>query len=195
MQREEIVRAHVCRLVLASCTAAPRVDHQAASPSDGTPPPSSGARILVRSCESSVFGDLGARWREDATVVGPVAFVGAPGYADDPKRLSVARDPRMGTAHKVLAVVTGEAPVVVTVESRDAALFYDPAQWGESNRVAFRRGDEVTRFEPCTDDSQRTTQFNGGFLVRGPTCVPVRVAVEGRPDAVATLSFGAGTCG
>jgi hypothetical protein len=181
-------------LVLAGCTAVPRAD-EPTSPSAADSAAGTTARIFVRPCESSVFGDLGARWREDATVVGPIAFVGAPGYADDPKGSFVARDPRMATAHKVLAVVSGDAPVLVSVDARDAALFYDPAQWGVSNHVPFRRGDEVTRFEPCTDDGQRTTQFNGGFLVRGPTCVPVRVEVEGRPDAVALLSFGAGTCG
>jgi hypothetical protein len=128
-------------------------------------------------------------------LAGPVAFVGARGYEDDPKRSFVARGPRMATAQKVLAVVVGDRPVTVSVQTRDAALFYDPSKWGQSNHVAFRRGDEVTRFEPCIGDDQRSTQFNGGFLVRRPTCVAVKVQIEGGRARVVSLSFGAGTCG
>jgi hypothetical protein len=113
--------------------------------------------MFVRTCESSVTGDLGAGWCHDAVLAGPVAFVGAKGYADDPERWFVTGSPRMARAQKVLAVVDGDRPV----RARDAALFYDPSEWGQSNRVPFRRGDGVTRFEPCTE-GQKTTQFNGG---------------------------------
>jgi hypothetical protein len=161
-----------------------------------SPDPSSNRDIgvFVRTCESSVSGDLGAAWRADAVLAGPVAFLGARGYKDDPERLFLARNPGMARAQKVLVVVAGDRPVAVSVQTRDAALFYDPSKWGQSNRVPFRHGDEVTRFEPCTEDSQRGTQFNGGFLVRRATCVQVRVQIEGEEPTVASLSFGAGAC-
>jgi hypothetical protein len=180
-------------LLTANCTSG--TSEEAPSAGEGDPPASPDADVFVRSCESSVFGDLGAGWRKDAVLAGPVAFVGARGYEDDPKRSFVARGPRMATAQKVLAVVVGDRPVIVSVQTRDAALFYDPSKWGQSNHVAFRRGDEVTRFEPCIGDAQRSTQFNGGFLVRRPTCVAVRVQIEGGRARVVLLSFGAGTCG
>jgi hypothetical protein len=186
--------ATVCAVLLtANCTSG--APEEAPSAEEGHPPASPNAGVFIRSCESSVFGDLGPGWRKDAVLAGPVAFVGARGYEDDAERSFVARGPRMATAQKVLAVVVGDRPVIVSVQTRDAALFYDPNKWGQSNHVAFRRGDEVTRFEPCIGDAQRSTQFNGGFLVRRPTCVAVRVQIEGGRARVVSLSFGAGTCG
>jgi hypothetical protein len=189
--------ATMCAIVLtANCAssndASSREEGRSIASQGSSPIPD--ARVFVRSCESSVSGDLGAGWRRDAVLTGPVAFVGARGYEDDPKRLFLVRNPGMARAQKVLAVVDGDSPVVVTLRTRAAALFYDPSKWGQSNRVPFRRGDEVTRFEPCTEDSQRGTQFNGGFLVRRPTCVQVRVQMEGGEPTVASLSFGAGAC-
>jgi hypothetical protein len=189
--------ATLCAVLLtANCTssedASPREEGPSIASPDSSPSPDAG--VFVRSCESSVSGDLGAGWRRDAVLAGPVAFVGARGYADDPKRLFLARDPEMARAQKVLAVVDGDTPVVISLRTRDAALFYDPTEWGQSNRVPFGRGDEVTKFEPCIEDDQKSTQFNGGFLVRRPTCVEVRVRIEGEQPTVASLSFGAGAC-
>jgi hypothetical protein len=186
----------ICAILLtANCTSSDDGSREEgrfiASPESSLSPD---AGTFVRSCESSVFGDLGTGWRKDAVLAGPVAFVGAGGYADDPKELFFARDPGIARAQKVLAVVDGDSPVVISVRTRDAALFYDPSKWGQSNRVPFRRGDEVTRFEPCTEDGQKSTQFNGGFLVRRPTCVQVRVKMEGGKTTGASLSFGAGVC-
>lgn len=184
-------------LFIVNCTpsedASPREESRSNIPSP-TSSPASDADVFVRSCESSVSGDLGAGWQRGAVLAGPVAFVGAHGYEDDPKRLFLATAPGMARAQKVLAVVEGDSPVVISLRTRDAALFYDPSKWGQSNRVPFQRGDEVTRFEPCTEDTQRSTQFNGGFLVRRPTCVRVRVQNEGGETTVASLSFGAGAC-
>jgi hypothetical protein len=187
------VLATICAVFLmANCTSG--TSDGATSPGGGFSSASSDAGVFVRSCESSVFGDLGAGWRKDAVIAGPLAFVGARGYEDDPKRLFFARKPGMATAQKVLAVVVGDRPVLVSVQRPNAALFYDPSKWGQSNHVALRRGDEATRFEPCTADSQRSTQFNGGFLVRRPTCVPVKVQIEGGQATIVSLSFGAGAC-
>jgi hypothetical protein len=183
-------------LLTAGCTssdgARPREDGRSIASSGS--PTSAEPGVFVRTCESSVSGDLGAEWRRDAVIAGPVAFVGARGYGDDPKSWFVAHKEGMATAQKVLAVVMGDRPVLVSVSRPNAALFYDPSKWGQSNRVPFRRGDEETRFEPCTENSQKGTQFNGGFLVRRPTCVQVRVQVEGEEPTIASLSFGAGAC-
>ena len=72
-------------------------------------------------------------------LAGPVAFVGARGYEDDPKRLFRARDLGMARAQKVLAVVDGDRPVLVSVETRSAALFYDPRKWGSPTALRSAR--------------------------------------------------------
>lgn len=155
--------------------------------------PATGPQAFVRTCESSVYGDLGPRWRRDEVAAGPVVFVAASSYADDAARWFSAPGDR-ATAHKVLIVVIGDRPVEVSVRHPDAALAYDPRRWGGRNRMRFEAGDPSVRFEPCGGD-QRSTQFNGAFLVRGPSCVPVEVEVEGGTPALTTLSFGAGDCG
>jgi hypothetical protein len=148
--------------------------------------------LFVRTCESSVSGALGVGWRRGEAAAGPVVFVAASGYANDPpRRFSVPGD--RASLHKVLIVVMGDAAVEVSVDHPDAALAYDPAKWGLRNRMRLEAGDARVRFDPCPD--RRTTQFNGGFLVRGPVCVPVQVWVEGELPASSTLSFGAGACG
>jgi hypothetical protein len=181
--------AFLAVLCVVSCT----------GPSSGGPSPSAPGstdavpkEAFVRTCESSVYGDLGPRWRGGEIAAGPVVFVAANSYADDPARLFSARGDR-ATTHKVLVVVIGHDPVEVSVASPDAALAYDPAKWGGRNRMRFEAGDDHVRFEPCPD--QRSTQFNGGFVVRGPTCVPVVAEVDGGTSAPAMLSFGAGDCG
>jgi hypothetical protein len=122
---------------------------------------------------------------------GPVVFVGARGYADDRPTLFSAPGDR-ATVHKVLLVMTGVRAVEVAVRHPDAALFYDERRWRDRNVVPSRLGDTRTRFEPC--GGGHGTQFNGGFLLRGPACVSVEVRVDGEAPRFATLSFGAGDC-
>jgi hypothetical protein len=155
------------------------------------PSPDRTARTLfVRTCESSVFGDLGADWRRGQIAAGPLVFVGAAGYADDPGDRFAAPG-RLATSQKVLIVVRGARPVEVSVRHPGAALAYDPARWGDRNVVPFGGGDPRVRFEPCGGD-RRWTQFNGAFLLRGPGCVPVEVRPADRGPTVVTISFGAG---
>jgi hypothetical protein len=178
-------------LVLSSCTAAwsPPVD-RTHEPSDG-PATTTTPRVFVRTCESRVSGDLGGDWRKGEVKAGPVVFVGSQSYRDDPGNLFAA--PRTNaTVQKVLLVIAGDRPVEIGVRHPDAALFYDQRKWRDRNVVPFRLGDARTRFEPC--GGGLPTQFNGGFLLRGPACVPVEVRVEGVAPLFATLSFGAGDC-
>jgi hypothetical protein len=186
------VRRIVCLVAVAlvSCTGA---DGAGAGASSAPPSAAATGRdVFVRACESSVSGDLGRRWRAGELAAGPVVFVAARGYADDPARwFGTPRRPRV---HKVLLAIRGRAPVEVAVKGDHAALAYDESKWGAlSNVMPFRLGDPVVRFEPCGGD-QRWTQFNGGFLLRGPACVPVAVRVEGEPADSTTISFGAGRC-
>jgi hypothetical protein len=180
--------AMLVTLALLACTQAP--SGSAASPRSS---PESDVAVFVRTCESSVYGDLGSGWRAGEASAGPVWFVGARGYADDPPR-EFSAPGNMATSQKVLVVVDGDRPVTLSVRHPDAALAYDPERWGDRNVVPFAVGDLRARFEPCGGD-QPTTQFNGAFLLRGPACVPVEVRVEGEAPLFTTLSFGAGACG
>jgi hypothetical protein len=174
--------------LLPSCTAPP-IGEQGA-PRD--PAPKAERSTFTRTCESSVFGDLGHGWRRGQPAAGPAIFVAAAGYADDPRRWFEGRG-ELATQQKVLLVVVGRRPVTVSVRGDDALLAYDPARWGDRRLVPFRRGDRSVRFEPCPEVS--STQFNGGFLVRRPACVEVAVRPDGEDAHSTTLSFGAGSCG
>jgi hypothetical protein len=159
----------------------------AGSPATGGQP-----EPFVRTCDSGVSGDLGPDWRRGEIAAGPIVFVGAAGYADDPEgRFGAPAD--LATSQKVLVVVEGSRPVTLAIRHPDAALAYDPDRWGERNVVPFRSGEPRVRFEPCGGD-QTTTQFNGAFLLRGEACVPVEVRPDGDGPIFATISFGAGDC-
>lgn len=180
---------YLVAVALVSCTGADAEETGASS----APPSATAAdrAMFVRRCDSRVSGALGAGWRKGEVKAGPVVFVGARGYADDRPSLYAAPRDR-ATVHKVLLVVTGARAVEITVRHPDAALFYDERRWRDRNVVPFRLGDPRTRFEPC--GGGLATQFNGGFLLRGPACVPVEVRVAGEVPVFATLSFGAGDC-
>jgi hypothetical protein len=140
-----------------------------------------------------VDGDLGRGWRRGEISAGPVTFVGARGYADDTEELFSA-PAQLATSQKVLVVVDGDRPVLLSVRHPDAALAYDPARWRLRNTVPFRLGYAFTRFEPCTSGGRRATQFNGAFLLRGSACVPLEVRPEAAEPIFVVLSFGAGHC-
>jgi hypothetical protein len=180
-------------LVLLACTRGTADSERRMSEPPTTASSSIGASaarsMYVRSCESSVYGDLGPDWRRGQIAAGPVVLVGAAGYADDPGNLFSAPG-ELATSQKVLVVVRGSRPVEISIRHHDAALAYDPSRWGDRNVVPFDRGDPLVRFEPCGD--QRWTQFNGAFLLRAPGCVPVDVHPQDRTAVFVTISFGAG---
>jgi hypothetical protein len=186
----------------AGATAAPAAPTTAAT----TPPPagqpaSRSARPFVRTCESSVYGDLGDGWRKQSVVVGPLAFVALRYAATQP-----SADFRRRGGHyqglKVLAVVEAGATVTLTVpaaERRHLALLYDPAAWKEDNRYRLGDGDTAVTFQSCppeqTPPGADGTQFNGGFLVAGARCATLEVATPAwRTPRRVTVSFGAGRC-
>jgi hypothetical protein len=154
----------------------------ASTPTSGT----GGDEPFVRPCGSSVFGELRG-WKGASILAGPLAFVGAKAYRDYPARSFEERGGRW-SEQKVLVLVMGATPVTVEVapEARAfAGLIYDPANF---NTHKPRFALSAVRFEPCPE--QRSTQFNGAFLVNGAHCVPVTVSVEGREPQQRVLTFG-----
>jgi hypothetical protein len=189
-------------LALAACTAgepAGRAGPTAAPTTAATTRPPAGA--FVRTCESSVNGDLGGGWRAQSVVVGPLAFVALRHAATQP-----AADFRRRGGHyqglKALAVVAAGTTVTLTVpaaERRHLALLYDPAAWKESNQYRLGDGDTAVTFQSCppeqTPPGADGTQFNGGFLAAGARCATLEVSTPAwRTPRRVTVSFGAGRC-
>lgn len=176
--------------VIAGCVA-PKGD-------SSTDPDVSGPRdAFVRSCETRVYGTLGRDWRSRSVIVGPIAFVGAPGYADYRPRDLVS-----GRRHhtvKVLVVVASGQTVTVEVAPEAAArasLAYDPDDF-DPERVD--GGHSAVTFSACPEATSLTgrsgTQFNGGIVVSEPGCVPLLVRLNGAGSPRrSVVSVGGGRC-
>jgi hypothetical protein len=150
---------------------------------------------FVRTCDTAVFGDLGPGWIQTSVVVGPIVFVSLRGYASLPRSEFHTPDGK-GRAVKVLVVVHGRRPVTLRVAApfrARASLLYDPERFLDRNVAPIGLGDPAVRFEPCGGGRQQT-QFNGGFLVEGPACVPIEVRTADGTVRRTTLPFGAGDC-
>jgi hypothetical protein len=196
-------------LALAACTAEGPAGWAAGTTAAPAPPatvattrpPAGPAGAFVRTCESSVYGDLGGGWRAQSVVVGPLAFV-ALRYAATQPAADFRRRGGRYQGLKALAVVAAGATVTLTVpaaERRHLALLYDPAAWKEDNRYRLDEGDTAVTFQSCppeqTPPGADGTQFNGGFLVAGPRCATLEVATPAwRTPRRVTVSFGAGRC-
>jgi hypothetical protein len=172
-----------------------------AAPTTAAPAPPGPPGAFVRTCEDSVYGDLGDGWRKRSVVVGPLAFVALRYAATQP---AVDFRPRGGRYQglKVLVVVEVGATVTLVVppaERRHLALLYDPAAWREDNHYRIADGDPAVTFRSCppgqTPLGASGTQFNGGFLVDGPRCATLEVATPAwKAPRRVTVSFGAGRC-
>jgi hypothetical protein len=170
-----------------------------AGPSGGAAASSPAAQgtAFVRTCESSVYGNLGHEWNDGEVTLGPVTFVGLHGLASAPIRQlkpEDGRDPRL----KVLAVVRPGPPVTVRVSPAEhAALIYNP---GAFNARDVSEGDSAVTFEPCkpgqspfgAQAADRPTQFNGGLIVDGPMCVHIDLSVSGAAKSSQAVPLGRG---
>jgi hypothetical protein len=161
----------------------------AESPSPKTPP-----GVFVRACDDSVFGELGQGWKKASVIMGPIAFVGLHSYRDGPDRYFLSKHGRY-PALKVLAVVTGDEVISVSIAHRDTdrvRMMYDPSAWGDRNLYPLEAGDTTTVFGPCLP--HRSIQFNGGFLVTGRICATLEVSPAGGQPLRRLVSFGALSC-
>jgi hypothetical protein len=159
---------------------------------------------FVRSCATSVFGDLGRGWRSDdaAAVVGPLALLYPGAYADEPKAW-FARHDGAYRSQKVLAVIKQGSVVTVAIapSARGAAsLLYDPGAFWQPRGYEVSDGERAVTFEACSEGeaslgpAHSATQFNGGFIVAGSGCVALTAWVGDSAPRRIVLSFGAGEC-
>jgi hypothetical protein len=156
----------------------------------GSPSQSPIRHVFERTCGSDVYGDLGPNWRAEATVVGPLALLGLPGYADATAGTFGARGDRY-RALKVLAVVAPGNDVTVTVPGSlrtKLGLLYDPAAFRSVGRYRVSDGEPAVVFRPC--DLQRGTQFNGGLIAAGPGCYSLKIDVGDDSSRVLRFPLG-----
>jgi hypothetical protein len=196
--------AIVVAAMLGACTASSTLDgerplpsgtnHASSAPSPGPVAP------FVRTCRSSVYGELGAGWRREALFIGPVAFVGLDWVGNASDQRFQPENGRL-IPLKVLAIVRAGPPVTVSVAPQDrVALLYDFEKYGRAREVS--DGDISVTFAPCRRGQTpfsdfgatgETTQFNGGFMIGAPGCVEISVTSRLRAIAEAMVSFGEGT--
>ena len=183
--------------LLSACTSTvPTVERSTpvATPQSQTASPAPEAGVFVRACDDSVFGELGPGWRKDSLGIGPISFVGLRGYRHRPDRFFQPRNGRY-RALKVLAVVTGDRVITVSIADRNTdqvRMMYDSSAWGDRTLYPLEAGDTTTVFGSCLP--HRSTQFNGAFLVTGRTCATLEVSMGGGEPSCRLVSFGAPSC-
>jgi hypothetical protein len=156
-----------------------------------------------RTCETSVYGTLDARWRRHSIIAGPLVFYYADQFAQQaPSPVRNGYYP----GEKLLILVRRDTVATVVVPEparRHASLLYNPAAWNDRNAYKIGDGETAVRFKACKKGETAPkggpltamTQFNGAFVVAGIRCVPLEVLVRGRSGAIpVNLSFGAGRC-
>ena len=145
----------------------------------------------LRDCESSVYGDLGPDWRQNAVQAGPVWFVGLRGYGPE----DFAENPaRRGwyPPLKVLLVVENGVTVTLSVP-RDAwgtyGLVYDQALFNR-RWMPIRHARYAMTFEGCPRGELPHTQFNGALVSAGPRCAPLDISIAGGETRRYQIPFG-----
>jgi hypothetical protein len=190
-------------VLLSACTGAsrgvsPSPSSASSVVSTSTPSPTG---LFVRTCEASVYGDLGRGWRKNAFVAGAIAFVGLPGAATAPRSDFAPLEDGFRSV-KALAVVNEGADVTISVSSEDqthVSLLYDPASFKDLNSYQIADGETVVTFQSCSSGEspfgvRGPTQFNGGFIVDGPQCATLEVRAATGPAKRVDVAFGRGTC-
>ena len=176
------VRALAAVVLVAGCTTPP----PAPAPDPPTSAPAASAPAApawpVRDCGSSTTIVSGSD-PQGPVSVGPVSFAPLDYRFGEPDPFSRDPDPDGWRSYKVVLLVHNGVRATLTIPGshRDlAALTYGH---GRHHTVSF---------ETC-DPAAGVTQYNGGFVLRRPACVPVDVTWDGTTRRV-DLDFAAGGC-
>jgi hypothetical protein len=178
-----VIAAFVCGSVAAGC-AAKAVHSTASIP----------ARSVVVGCADSVYGQLAPDWRSPkrgTVVAGPIAWPYL--RANRSAASTFAPDRGLAPGEKALAVVDVGSSIIVSIPRRERArlsLDYtnlSPRSVRGDQRALFRVSDGASSvtFRPCTraeSMDRKTTQFAGGFIVKGAQCAEIDIRVTGTMD-------------
>lgn len=147
-------------------------------------------------------GPEDGRRRPGEVEIGPLRFNGLAELANR-RRLDFDRVARVYRVKVGIGVPAGAgATLSIGANARGwAALAYAPAPPGvEAHHPA---GQPAVRFRACAAEEPAfshdgpvgpVTGFSGGFILTRPGCVPLEVAVPGRPLVRARVPFGVGRC-
>jgi hypothetical protein len=159
------------------------------------------AVTFTRGCESRVEGGSLSPNPGRDVIAGPLILYGLREAAREPRSSFRERHGRF-QPWKAVTEVASDGEVTLRIPSRyrkRVSLLY---RFGRGSQFGYRlsEGDFAVRFKPCPPDEPRRsghgtvgprTQFNGGFVVAGPLCVELRVAVRGEGrDIRRHVSFG-----
>jgi hypothetical protein len=156
---------------------------------------------FTRDCESRVEDGVLRPNRHRDVIAGPLILYGLREAASAPASNFRGRQGQYRPWKTVTEVAQGH-DVLLQIRGRysdRASLLY---RFRPGARFGYNVGDGdlAVRFQPCPPDEPRRsgrgtvgsrTQFNGGFVVAGPQCVELRVAVAGRRSEIRRrVSFG-----
>jgi hypothetical protein len=159
---------------------------QAQTPSLSSERPRSA--VPVEDCSPPVADPLLVRDRylEGALTIGPLVI----DPADDIRRVPRALR-RALRAPKIVMITTDATAVTLTVgrsaRARFSLLFAGATPGNTARGLRLSDGTAAVRFPAC---GRRAIAFRGGFLYRGPQCVPITVQPDGRPRLRATIAVG-----
>jgi hypothetical protein len=106
---------------------------------------------------------------------------------EKPGRFRIQRWTPVKAAYKVPAAV-GVATLSIAPQDRPRAQLLVGF-----NAAPYERDASIVELRPCPSSEARRTAFLGGFRIRGPRCVTVRVATAAT-SATKRVAFGRGTC-
>jgi hypothetical protein len=138
--------------------------------------------------------------RRKSVFAGPVVFVGAKGYRNDPHR--PFRPSRREERRAVKVRIGVEAEHVVTLELSRRTRRHAVIEIGLDRRPYRVRGPSV-ELRACPANAtvagrrvgRRTSFVAGGFRLDGPRCVRLAIEIEGRAKTLTRrIAFGRRTC-
>ena len=201
--------AGLLSLALAACSFTGSKKSTSSAPESATTVTTPPQKVFVRTCRASVYGTIDdPAWRKHSVFAGPLVFYSADQYAEQPASLfaPIVGSDGYYSGQKLLVLIRRSAvATVVLPESQrvHAALLYNPAAWSDRNAYRIEDGERAVTFKACKKGEtapvggplNAMTQFNGGFVVAGPRCLPIEVLVRGTERTIpVTLSFGTGHC-
>lgn len=151
------------------------------------PGPSGGGSAVIDGCSHTVAGQLPADWRSaraGTVVADPIAWYGLYPSAK-PGRFTGSQ----GLIEGLAVVNPGRAVTVSILPDERGRLSLDYTSVAPRTRFRLSDGVSSVTFRPCVGPVG-TTQFDGGFIIKGPLCAEVVVRATGRAAELVRFPLG-----